>query len=124
MRFDDGQTKNLNLYTEYSFKANCTAFTKKTGKFNITVNATKEEFKQPEGFKNQKLGSILIYNAKSFNYTDKSKCSIIVSDDKIVEARPFCYFTGDNQSSICRFMVKDDQEPDLKDIKRITLTKE
>ena len=134
VRFDDGLSKDLSLYTEYSFTADITS-EDETEKLNIVVTSTKDEFKQPEGSKNQKLGSILIYEAKSLNYTDESKCSITFSDDKedkenkedkvdkVVEAKPFCYFIGDDQSSICRFMVKDNDEPDLKDIKSITLTK-
>ena len=124
VRFDDGQSKDINLYTEYSFKAEYITPENEAEKLNITVTSTKNDFKQPEGSKNQKLGSVLIYSAKDLGYTDNSKCSIKIDDDKTIETKPFCYFTGDNQSNICRFMVEDDQEPDLKDIKDITLTKE
>ena len=124
VRFDDGQSKDINLYTEYSFEAEYITQENETEKLNITVTSTKNDFKQPEGSKNQKLGSVLIYSAKELGYTENSECSIRIDDDKTIETKPFCYFTDDNQSSICRFMVKDDQEPDLKDIKDITLTKE
>ena len=120
VRFDDGKTQDLTQYSEFSFEAQGAVPLIGTNSINITANVTKDNSTLTDS-NNQKLGSILIYNANKFSLSKNSKCSIALKSSQTIQADPICYFTN-KKSSICRFLIKDGLEPDLRDIENIYIT--
>ena len=87
VRFDNGETKNLSLYTEFSFEAKGVISLNETSSINVTVNVTKYNSTLTD-INNQKFGSILIYIVKKLNISKDSKFSIDLSNTQKIEAEP------------------------------------
>lgn len=117
LRYDDGMTQDLNKYTEVKISA--TGYTSLI--FTNYIDLTFSVFKDDSTVKdtmNQKLGSVVVYSAKSYSLGANSACQITTMTGSFIDCTPVYYKT----SNIVKYMVKDGLEPDLRNVKSIHIS--
>lgn len=116
-RFDDGETLNLNQYSQFEFEAKGATPFLGTYYIDITVTVPKDD-STIKDTNNQKLGSIIIYNASQFKLSTASICQIKLKNGQLLDVESFFY----KDQNICRFIVKDGIEPNMREIDTIHIT--
>jgi len=114
VRYDDGETMDLTKYSEFSFSALGASPFIGTSYVDITVTTVVDNSPDKTS-KNQKLGSVVVYNTQLFGFGTGSKIKIDRKSGGSVEGDGI--FDGKNY--ILRFNLKDGTEVDVRDIKNI-----
>lgn len=117
MRFDDGETQDLTAYNEYHFSASGNNPFIGTAHLDIEVS-TKQKQSNVQDAGNEKMGSIVVYNAKLFSLSGSSKGLITLTSGNSVNLT----VEYDKTNNICRFHQKAGDEVAYSDIKSIHIT--
>lgn len=113
MRFDNGETMNLNEYNQIEMEAKGANPFLSSAYLDISFNVTVSQSTAQST--NQNLGSVIIYNASQFSLGAKSKAeATLVSGDKIA------FDTDYNKSeNICRFKINQENGVSFAQIKSV-----
>ena len=113
-RFDDGETQDLDAYTEFEIHAKGANPYLGSSSLDIDVKMTQDKSTDRESV-NQNMGSVIIYNAGLFSLGPKSKAVLTLINGSTVELT-VAYLKDFN---IARFDTNKDQGVPLREIKNI-----
>ena len=113
-RFDDGETLNLDAYTEFHFEAAGVIPWLSSAYVDITITTVKDDSTVKDS-RNQNIGNVVIYQASQFKFTGKSKATFTLKSGDKFELSA----TYNSEDDIVRFVQKDGSEVNLRDIQSI-----
>ena len=118
IRYDDGKTQDLTKYTEFYFSATgFSPFLPGISYINVDITAVKDDSLDKIS-NNQKLGSVVVYDATQFRLGNSAKLLLSSSTNQTIEV----INTYDSKNKIARFIMKEGTEVNLRDIKHIYIT--
>mmetsp|Transcript_41978 Transcript_41978/g.48621 ORF Transcript_41978/g.48621 Transcript_41978/m.48621 type:complete len:96 (-) Transcript_41978:116-403(-) len=89
MRFDDGLTTDLSKYSEFAFIAKGTSPFFGSAYLDLTFQLDKDD-SDDKTSENQNLGSIIIYNASQYKFSNSSIATVTYKDKTKAELEPVC----------------------------------
>ena len=117
IRFDNGTTKDLKKYSEFTLNAiGASPFIGKSY-LNIYITITKDE-SDDKGSSHQSLQTLIIYNSSQFKFTNSSIANINLKDKSTI-AFPSIW---NKEENICRFKAPNEGMISLREINDIHIS--
>lgn len=118
VRYDDGLTQDLTKYSEFLFKAVGAKSVWSTNYIDLTIIVNKDD-SDIKDTKDQHLGTIIIYNASRYSFSNSSKATVILKNGSKAEFEASC---PNDKTNICRYRGKDGADINLRDIEKVHIS--